>query len=88
MRELLLIALVLACPLMMIFMMRGHGHGHGSSASGPTGPHSEHSPGTAEEPREQTADELRRRRAELDTLIAEREAADQHPLADTTAGQR
>lgn len=27
MRELLLIALVLACPLMMMFMMRGHGHG-------------------------------------------------------------
>jgi hypothetical protein len=88
MRELLFIALVLACPLMMIFMMRGHGHGPGGSASGQSGGHGDHSSGTAEEARELTADELRRRRAELDELIAEREAADEHSLADTTAGQR
>ncbi len=30
MRELFFGALVLACPLMMFFMMRGHGHGHAS----------------------------------------------------------
>ena len=29
MRELLVIALVLACPLMMMLMMRGHRHGGG-----------------------------------------------------------
>ncbi len=31
MRELLVVVLVLACPLMMVFVMRGgHGHGHTS----------------------------------------------------------
>jgi hypothetical protein len=88
MRELLFIALVLVCPLMMMFMMRGHGHGHGGSASGQFGGDGEHGAGNAEEARELTADELRRRRAELDNLIAEREAADQHSLADTTVGRR
>ena len=37
MKELLFIALVLACPLMMVLMMRGHGHGghaHGHGGGG------------------------------------------------------
>jgi hypothetical protein len=34
-RELLFIALVLACPLMMIWMMRGHGHDQGDTSSEP-----------------------------------------------------
>ena len=61
MRELLVIALVLACPLMMIMMMRG-GHGHGR--------HGGHGRDAASGG---TTDDLRRRRDELDALIAERE---------------
>ena len=33
MRQLLPLVLLLACPLMMVFMMRG-GHGHGASHEG------------------------------------------------------
>lgn len=60
MSEALLVLLVLACPLMMILMMRGHRHGShaGCRGSAPT----------------ESTDELRRRRDELDRLIAEREA--------------
>ena len=49
--------LILACPLMMMFMMRG-GHGHGGHAhnAGVSGPSS--------------LEELRRRRDELDAQIA------------------
>ena len=50
--------LVLACPLLMWWMMRG-GHGHGGHA------HS-HSDGPA------SVDDLRRRRDELDRQIAAR----------------
>ena len=64
MRELLVVALVLVCPLMMIWMMRGHGHGRGA------GDHehahrNDHGPASTEE--------LRRQRDELDRAIAERE---------------
>jgi hypothetical protein len=60
-----LLLLFLACPLMMVFMMRGgHGHGHG---------HAEHKV----DRRETSADDLRRQRAELDRLIEEREDAEQ-----------
>ena len=55
----LLFLLILACPLVMWFMMRG-GHGHGGHA------HS-HDPGPA------SIDELRRRRQDLDQEIAARE---------------
>ena len=34
MKELLFIALVIACPLMMILMMRGYGHGGHAGRSG------------------------------------------------------
>jgi hypothetical protein len=66
MREVLFAALVLACPLMMIWMMRGHshGHGHGHGASDPER-HDGHEQASTEE--------LRRQRAELDREIAQRE---------------
>lgn len=60
--------LILACPLMMVWMMRGHGgHGHGSGhdhAHGGTGA------------LRASLDELRRRRAELDAEIAHVEEAE------------
>jgi hypothetical protein len=60
MGQYLLFLLILACPLMMVFMMRGgHGHGHAHGSSG------------AQEP--SSLDELHRRRDELDQEIAARE---------------
>ena len=55
----LLFLLILACPLVMWFMMRG-GHGHGGHA---------HSQGAGPA----SIDELRRRREDLDQEIAARE---------------
>lgn len=63
MREALFVVLVLACPLMMIWMMRGHGHGHG--AGGPEQHHNGHE--------HASTDDLRRQRADLDRAITERE---------------
>jgi Protein of unknown function (DUF2933) len=60
--------LVLACPLMMVLMMRGHGGGHAGSRDHEAGP------------REASTDELRRRRAELDRLIEEREQGSEREL--------
>lgn len=68
MRELLFVALVLACPLMMIWMMRGHGHGgRGSHIEG----HGARGDSTSE-PR--SLADLRRDREEIDRLIEERTA--------------
>ena len=53
--------LLLACPLMMIFMMRGHGHGV----------HTAQAAQGAESP--ESLDELKRRRAALDAEISFRE---------------
>ena len=61
MSQSLFFLLILACPLMMIFMMRG-GHGHGGHSHGSNG---------AQEP--SSLDELRRRRDELDQEIVARE---------------
>ena len=60
------VLLVLACPLMMMLMMRG-GHGHGG-----------HSQGTHDhqaEPREASTEDLRRQRDELDRKIEQREGS-------------
>ena len=55
------LVLVLACPLMMIFMMRGgHGHGGGHAGHG----HGGHDHELA--PREGSTAELRRQRDDLD----------------------
>lgn len=62
--------LVLACPLMMLFMMRGHGGG--TTAHG--GAHGRHQ--HVSEPQAESTKELRRLRDELDRLIDERERAD------------
>ena len=72
MRELLFIALVVACPLMMILMMRG-GHGHGGQVH----------ESRADEPQELSTAGLRRLRADVDSLIAERERGEQSELAET-----
>lgn len=52
--------LILACPLMMMFMMRGHGHGG-------------HSADVGDEPTTDSLADLKRRRAALDDEIASRE---------------
>jgi len=61
MTQYLFFLLILACPLMMIFMMRG-GHGHGG-----------HAHGSNSAQKLSSVDELRRRRDELDNEIAARE---------------
>lgn len=63
--------LVLACPLMMVLMMRGHGGGHAGSRD------HEADPGDA------STDELRRRRDELDRLIEDREQGSERELTPT-----
>ena len=68
---LLFLLLILACPLMMVWMMRGHG-GHGGHASHGAGHGHVH--GDADEMSGTgSLDELRRRRAELDAEIAQLE---------------
>jgi len=86
MRELLLIAIVLACPLMMLLMMRG---GHGRHADGKAhhdGGCGHHGHGGGNESERSTTD-LVRQRDELDRLIAARERDESTPPAPT-AGAR
>jgi hypothetical protein len=56
------IVFALACPLMMILMIRGHGHGHGG--------HAHRADEMSRGP--MTLEELERRRDELNEEIAER----------------
>jgi hypothetical protein len=61
--------LILACPLMMVWMMRGHGgHGHEPGHS--------HTYDNASRIPGGSLGELRRKRAELDAEIAQFEEAD------------
>ena len=66
--------LILACPLLMVWMMRGHS-GHGGHASHGAG-HGHVHRDADEMSGTNSLDELRRRRAELDTEIAQREQSE------------
>lgn len=70
---LLVLLLVLACPLMMVWMMRGGhgGHGHASHGAG----NARMPAGDGEAPGGGSLDELRHKRAELDAEIAQLEEA-------------
>ena len=65
--------LILACPLAMIFMMRGMRGGHGDDANGHA---QDHAAGSGHSHGDTTASlkELRRQRGDLDREIEEREA--------------
>jgi hypothetical protein len=82
------VLLVLACPLMMMFMMRG-GRGHGGQGGHAGGSHGGH--GQEPEPRETSTDDLRRQRDELDREIEHREQWEPQPereLEPTGWGKR
>lgn len=67
-------ALVLACPVMMLWMMRGHRHGHaGAGREGGASDTSLETSSTAE---------LKRRRDELDRLLERREAETANSIQD------
>ena len=70
---LLILLLVLACPLMMVFMHRG-GHGHHLDAANERQAHQSDASVTHEVLA--SLEELRRRRDELDAEIALREQAE------------
>ena len=85
MPQTLFLILLLACPLAMVFMMRGmhgghehtkaeegtqHGGGHGGCHSGAGHDH---------EPAESSLDDLRTRRADLEREIADRERTESLP---------
>ena len=77
----LFLLLVLACPLMMMFMMRGMHGSHGGSAGGGHargmggGCHGQRSADSST-----SLDELRRQRDELERQIEQREAEEQTPV--------
>lgn len=76
----LFLLLILACPLMMVFMMRGMHGGHGGHADGG------HTHGVAgdgmrgQADAKSSLDDLRRQRENLDREIEEREAEEQMPV--------
>ena len=68
----LLLVLLLACPLMMLFMMRGgHGHGHGGQGQDHAGGchDGEHGSEDTGARTQSTLDELRDQRDDLDARI-------------------
>ena len=76
----LLLLLILACPLMMNFMMRGMHNGRSDNAAGGhahgAGGGCDHNHADADV----SLDDLRRQREELDRQIEEREAGEQTPV--------
>jgi hypothetical protein len=61
--------LIVACPLMMLFMMRGH-RGHSSGADGAKGgPADGHAAGQVHSDSVASVEELRRQRTKLDEEI-------------------
>lgn len=71
-QTLLFLLLVLACPLMMVFMMRGGGHGSHAGHG-----HAGHGEEPAETmPRRASLDELRERRDDLEAQIQALEEQD------------
>lgn len=94
MREALLAAVVLICPLMMLWMMRG-GHGHGGHGHGGHGGHGHgehnHDLDDAHAPlmRERSTRGLHELRDEIERMIDEREQADrEHSEGGIAAGSR
>ena len=77
---LFLLLILAACPLMMVFMMRGMHGGHGGNADGG------HTHGMAgdgvrgQAGAKSSLDDLRRQRENLDREIEEREAEEQMPV--------
>jgi hypothetical protein len=66
MRAVLPLLLVLICPLMMIFMMRGHG-AHGRAAA--TSEHHDHGAGSQAQSQPPSLDELHALRDELEIRL-------------------
>jgi Protein of unknown function (DUF2933) len=85
MPQALFFLLLLACPLAMVFMMRGMHGGHGHAQTHEEGAHQGgghggcHSGSHDHEPAESSLDDLRSHRAELDREIANREIAEKAP---------
>ncbi len=76
MKELLLVAIILVCPLAMILMMRGR-HGQGGHTEGHRDGRGPGPGAPSGEPK--SSAELRRERDDLDRLIESREAEEQGP---------
>jgi len=85
MPQALFFLLLLACPLAMVFMMRGMRGDHGHAQADEDGAHQGggyggcHSGSHDHEPAESSLDDLRTRRAELDREIADRELSERSP---------
>ena len=78
----LLLLLILACPLMMFFMMRGLHGGHGGTAEGSHAHAQGGSRGhdhTGADP-SASLEELRRQRNQLDRQVEAQEAEEQTPV--------
>lgn len=78
----LIFLLIIACPLMMFFMMRGMRGGHGNNADGGHGHRQDAGFGHdhAGTDAKTSLHELRRQREQLERQIEEREADEQTPV--------
>jgi hypothetical protein len=81
MGDYLFLLLILACPLMMIWMMRGmHGRHGGDAGGGQAETNGGCGHGHSDTDSAPSLDELRRQRDELDDQIEEREAEEKTPV--------